>query len=254
MYQWLSAQLSTFYLQAYDAALALCLDAQACWQYERAESSRTFIHTANWNNHHRGFTAGETLKLSLITMHTAYLQHNQRALEITKTVSLRHLQAKDTSATLNMSWPEISASLKTRGTVAFELTQAMFDADYPGHYLRRIKSISVSLPATLSPYEDIRATLTQTYSTIQTSQNADFAYPNLRVREQIALSTGLNDNGLFTLNFEGDDRYLPFEYTGAVSRWILSFPNPAAQQSMLDSLSDVIVHVRYTAKSAGERV
>ena len=254
MYQWLSAQLSSFYLQAYDSALSLCLDAQACWEYERAESNRTFIQTANWDNQHRGLTAGETLKLSLSNMHTAYLQHNQRPLEITKTVSLRLLQAQDTTSTLNASWSEISASLKTKGTAEFELTQAMFDADYPGHYLRRIKSISVSLPATLSPYEDIRATLTQTYSTIQTLQNADFSYPNLRVREQIALSTGLNDNGLFTLNFEGDDRYLPFEYTGAVSRWILSFPNPAAQQSMLDSLNDVIIHVRYTAKSAGEHV
>lgn len=254
MYQWLSAQLSSFYLQAYDSALSLCLDAQACWEYERAESNRTFIQTANWDNQHRGLTAGETLKLSLSNMHTAYLQHNQRPLEITKTVSLRLLQAQDTTSTLNASWSEISASLKTKGTAEFELTQAMFDADYPGHYLRRIKSISVSLPATLSPYEDIRATLTQTYSTIQTLQNADFSYPNLRVREQIALSNGLNDNGLFTLNFEGDDRYLPFEYTGAVSRWILSFPNPAAQQSMLDSLNDVIIHVRYTAKSAGEHV
>lgn len=73
----------------------------------------------------------------------------------------------------------------------------------------------------------------------------------MRVREQVALSTGLNDNGLFTLNFDTDERYLPFEYTGAVSRWRLAFPNPAAQAAMLNSLSDVIVHVRYTARNAG---
>jgi hypothetical protein len=52
---------------------------------------------------------------------------------------------------------------------------------------------------------------------------------------------------MFTLNFD-DDRYLPFEGTGAVSRWSLQFSNHATQQAALDSLTDIIVHVQYTAK------
>ena len=137
------------------------------------------------------------------------------------------------------------------GTVEFALTKALFDADYPGHYLRRIKSVSVSLPATLGPYEDIRATLTQLHNQTQLSEVPGDTRDNLRVREQVALSTGVNDSGLFTLNFDTDERYLPFEFTGVVSRWRLAFPNPAAQHAMLDSLSDIIIHVRYTARSAG---
>ena len=45
----------------------------------------------------------------------------------------------------------------------------------------------------------------------------------------------------------------PFENTGAVSRWQLHFPWPQSegQASMLESLTDIIVRVRYTAK-AGE--
>ena len=66
------------------------------------------------------------------------------------------------------------------------------------------------------------------------------------------LSTGLNDSGLFTLNFDSDERYLPFEYTGAVSEWKLFFPKRTAQLPMLNSLSDIIVHIRYTAQSTGE--
>lgn len=46
-----------------------------------------------------------------------------------------------------------------------------------------------------------------------------------------------------------DERYLPFEGTGAISRWTLSFSNPAAQRDMIDSITDIIVHMRYTAKS-----
>jgi hypothetical protein len=44
---------------------------------------------------------------------------------------------------------------------------------------------------------------------------------------------------------------LPFEYTGAVSKWKLSFPNHHSQRAMLESLTDVIVHLRYTARVGG---
>ena len=42
-------------------------------------------------------------------------------------------------------------------------------------------------------------------------------------REAIATSCGQNDSGLFELNFR-DQRYLPFEYMGAVSRWRIELP------------------------------
>lgn len=253
LYQWLNSQLSTFYFQAYDMAHSLCLAAQACWQFEQADYTRTFIQNTLWNNQYRGLAAGESLKLNLLQMSTAYLQHNQRALEISKTISLRQLHRKDSDATLNQEWSALKANLLVNGIVDFELTQALFDADYPGHYLRRIKSISVSLPATLGPYENIKATLTQTYNKIQFSEAPDSIKENLHVQEEIALSTGLNDSGLFTLNFDHDECYLPFEYTGAVSRWQLAFPNPKDQTILLDSLTDIIVHVRYTAKNPGGR-
>src|SRR5690606_23560705 len=116
-------------------------------------------------------------------------------------------------------------------------------------YLRRIKRISVSLPATVGPYQDIRATLTQSYSTVQMDAQPDGPLKeNLRASQQIALSTGVDDDGLFVFNFD-DERYLPFEGTGAISRWTLSFSNPASQRDMIDSITDIIVHMRYTAKS-----
>ena len=251
LYQWLNSQLAAFYYQAYDAAHPLCLTAQACWQFERADWNNAFITSSSWNNQSKGMTAGESLKLDLQRMDAAYLQRHQRELEITKTVSLRLLHGKDDSTSLNKNWTELKLQMVTDGTVDFALTKALFDADYPGHYLRRIKNVSVSLPATLGPYEDIRATLTQLQNQTQLSESPDDTRNNLRIREQVALSTGINDSGLFTLTFDTDDRYLPFEFTGAVSNWRLAFPNPTAQHAMLDSLSDIIIHVRYTARSAG---
>jgi hypothetical protein len=188
------------------------------------------------------------LKVDLLKMESAYLSRNDRLLEITKTVSLRQLLEKDPDSNVNEDWDTIHHRLRTQGNVDFELTQAMFDHDYPGQYCRRIARVSVSLPVTLGPYEDIRATLTQTYNNVElASVGINSVRENLRASQQIALSSGIDDDGMFTLNFD-DDRYLPFEGTGAVSRWSLQFSNHATQQAALDSLTDIIVHVQYTAK------
>ncbi|MGL6241874.1 neuraminidase-like domain-containing protein [Pseudomonas sp.] len=271
MYQWFTYQLSGFYYQVYDATLSLCQLTERCWRYEMVDySAQPFFQPQAWNSTYRGLGPGEGMKLGLLKMKSAYLLGNERELEIRKTVSLRQLHAKgeirkgvtDTSApsinkpwddsigTNNLSTKGVKSTLIDTGSCEFELTQALYDNDYPGHCLRRIKSISISLPALLGPYEDIRATLTQTSSGVVMPGADKTLMTSLRANQQIALSTGIDDSGLFTLSFQ-DERYLPFEYTGAVSRWQLSFPNHAAQKSMLESLTDIIVHVQYTARANG---
>ncbi|TMU72202.1 phage tail tape measure protein [Pseudomonas fluorescens] len=251
-YDWLNSKFASFYHTAYTTAQSLCQAAEACWQYEMGDFTRTFIRPGAWNASYRGLGAGEELKMSLQQMHSQYLQNNRRDLEIRKTVSLKELKDKDAGPTLNKPWAEIKKSLVENGTCEFELTQAMFEDDYAGenHYLRRIKTISVTLPACLGPYQDIRAVLRQTYSKVEMAATAGNAKENLRASQQIALSTSLEDNGMFQLNFQ-DERYLPFEYTGAISRWSLIFPNHEAQEAMLQSLNDIIVHVSYTARREG---
>jgi len=248
LYQWLNSQFATLYRQAYDATLALCVATQACWQYELADFDRRFIRPGIWNTTYRGLGVGEQLRLSLLNMQAEYLRGHRRELEIRKTVSLRQLKSKTADSTINQQWAEIHADLM-RGKCEFELTHELFEDDYKDqqHYLRRIKTISVSLPALVGPYENIRATLTQTASKVFMSADGQ-AMESRHASQQIALSTGVDDNGLFTLNFN-DDRYLPFEYTGAISTWCLTFPNPEAQRELLESLTDIIVHVSYTARS-----
>jgi len=55
---------------------------------------------------------------------------------------------------------------------------------------------------------------------------------------------------MFVLNFD-DEQYLPFEGTGAVSAWTFSMP-PETNAIDFNSISDVIVKVRYTAKDGGD--
>ena len=253
LYQWLNHQFSALYEQAYETTLDLCLAAEACWQYECADYTRRFIQPGQWNSTYRGLSAGERLKSRLMIMQTEFLKANHRDLEITKTVSLRVLKDKDKASTINRTWPQIHTSLINEGSCDFELTHKMFEDDWKGqgHYLRRIKTLSVTIPGIVSPYENVRATLTQTSSSMYLS--TDKKGPSLkdvRVKQQVALSSGDDDSGLFYLNFL-DDRYLPFEFTGAVSTWRLTFPNPAAQNTLLESLTDIIVHVKYTARTPG---
>jgi len=255
LYTWLTGQLSALYYQAYDAVLSLCQSAEACWQYEMGDFTTHFIQTNAWNDSYRGLLVGETLQLNLQQMESAWLSRNQRRLELTKTISLQQLLGDSAFA-----------DLISNGSASFTLGESLFDNDYPGHYLRQIKFVTLTLPTLIGPYQDVRATLTQTSSSTllkadingvdylndNSKGNANNVVTNLRASQQVAVSSGLNDSGLFVLSF-GDERYLPFEGTGAVSAWTLAFPNKDSdeQQALLSNLSDVIVQVHYTALYGG---
>lgn len=257
LYSWLCGQISAFYYQAYDAVLALCMTTEACWQYEMGDMTTRFIQTNAWNDSYRGLLVGETLLLNLHQMESAWLNRNTRRLELTKTVSLKSLMA-DSNA-----WSQFISS----GKVDFTLNEALYDADYPGHYLRQIKAVTVTLPALIAPYQDICMLLTQTGSSVLLKADVEGVkylddpkkgasanvLKNPRASQQIAVSSGFNDAGVFEINF-GDERYLPFEGTGAVSNWQIMFPNATSvkQKALLESLNDVIIQVHYTAMNGGE--
>jgi hypothetical protein len=67
--------------------------------------------------------------------------------------------------------------------------------------------------------------------------------------QSVVTSSAGNDSGLFS-DGTGDDRYLPFEGSGAVSRWRLELPTGAPQFDY-DTISDVVLHLRYTARDGG---
>jgi len=67
--------------------------------------------------------------------------------------------------------------------------------------------------------------------------------------QSIATNSGQNDAGLFEMNFR-DERYLPFECAGAISQWHLELPAPYPQFDYR-TLSDLIIHLKYTARDGG---
>ncbi|MEN1834990.1 neuraminidase-like domain-containing protein [Pseudomonas lijiangensis] len=283
LYQWLIGQMATLYFQAYDVVLSMCLGTEACWQYEIGDRDTRFIPVNAWADNRYGLTAGEMLKLGLLQMESAFLSRHERRLELTKTISLKNLlrhydpgaNAEDATPRAT-GWEAVITQLETTGEIAFDLDSSLFDKDYPGQYLRQIVRVSVSIPAVLGPYEDIRVLLTQQASSVLLSpdiRGVRYLYKeagelppesddevdstnivfNPRTYQKIGISSGIDDHGMFMLDF-GDERYFPFEGTGAVSRWLLSFPRHESerQKAILGSLTDIILHVKYLAVDGGK--
>jgi hypothetical protein len=67
----------------------------------------------------------------------------------------------------------------------------------------------------------------------------------------IATSTAQNDSGLFEFSFR-DERYLPFEGSGAISEWLIELStDDELRQFDYSTISDVILHLRFTARESG---
>ncbi|CAQ84150.1 MULTISPECIES: Tc toxin subunit A-related protein [Photorhabdus] len=253
LYTWMISQISSLYLQAYDAVSSLCLSAQASLQYELGLDEQNFVDGGSWNDFYQGLLVGENLKLALQRMERVYVEQNSRRLEIIKTISLKSL--------LGEEWETKLQTLKSHNPITFNLDELkQFGGDYPGLFNRRIKSVSVTLPMLIGPYEDICAKLSlsgvSSYTTkadlktvekmLKEGVRAETPYTvrSIQPNQQIVLSTGINDSGMFTLNFD-DERFLPFEGVGVGSSWNFQFTNTSQD---LESLTDVILHIRYTAK------
>ena len=69
--------------------------------------------------------------------------------------------------------------------------------------------------------------------------------------QAIATSSGQNDAGVFEL--APDERYLPFESSGVISRWSIELP-PKHNAFDLRTVTDVIMQLTYTAQDAGGRL
>jgi hypothetical protein len=243
LYSWMSGQISTLHFQSYQMALILARQAQRAFEHELGLETQNFIQPNHWNSLRKGLLAGEHLYEDLKKMELAYIENNKRLHELTKNISLALLHQ------------EALIMLRETGSCHFNLPEAIFDLDHPGHYMRRIKSMSLSIPCVTGPYTSVSAKLTLQNSRIR--KNADlinggyaeqmndenpssildprFTSGIARV-ESIATSSGQNDSGMFELNFR-DERYLPFEGAGVISQWKLELPNEFRQFDY-DTISD----------------
>jgi hypothetical protein len=247
LYEWMVSQTSTTYFQAYQLAYSVAKAAEQCFERELAISEGGYIQFGYWDSLHQGLTAGEKLRYDLRRLESAFLTQNDRELEILKHVSLMALD------------PTALLELRETGSCLINLPEMIFDLDNPGHYMRRLKSIAVTVPCVVGPYTSVSATLTLLNNQIRTSPSASGQYACKGESDprfvddpggaEIVTSGAQNDSGMFELRFE-DERYLPFETAGAISTWRLTLNN-VFRQFDYSTITDLVLHVRYTARDGG---
>jgi hypothetical protein len=256
LYTWMQGEISKIYYECYKFAFDIAKKTEQTMKHEvmREElDNMTFIKFNYWDSGRKGLLAGEALYLDLKRMEMAYHDYNRREYEIVKHVSIQQLD------------PKALLQLKTTGSCEITIPEYLFDVDCPGHYMRRIKTVSMSIPCVVGPYASINCTMSLVKSTVRRSpllldgeysrslsggEDDDRFEDYFGTIQSIVTSNAQNDSGLFERNLR-DERYLPFEGAGAESTWKLEIPITYKQFDN-NTISDVILHMMYTARNGGE--
>ncbi|MEO5730873.1 MAG: hypothetical protein ABI134_23295, partial [Byssovorax sp.] len=240
LYDWMVGELSAVHFQSYRLAWDAARRAERAFQFELGDEAGSFLQAGAWDSLRKGLLAGEKLQHDLRRMEMAYLDKNRREFEITRHISLAQLD------------PIELIRLRETGACTIDLPEGLFDRDYPGHYFRRIKTVSITIPCVTGQYTGLNATLSLGANSIRRQHIVGSPLTTATdTAESIVTSGGQNDSGLFEANLH-DERYLPFEGKGAISKWHLEI-NPATNAFDLATISDVILHLRYTASYGGDQ-
>ena len=252
LYTWMNAEVKRLYSQCFQFAFDLAKKSKRALQHELGNPELRYLDYGYLAGK-EGLLAGEKLFVDLKRMEMAYHDLNQREYELTKHVSLVQVD------------PLAVLQLRQTGSCTVTLPEALFDMDGPGHYFRRIKSVAVSIPCVVGRYASVNCTLSLLKSSIRTTPIIGESYARGGAEDSrfndyfgslqsIVTSAAQNDSGMFETNLH-DERYLPFEGSGVISEWSLELPaNPShADPAQFDynTISDVILHIRYTARLGG---
>jgi hypothetical protein len=251
LHGWRVSQLSALYFQTYQMAYDLAKRAERAFEHELGDTGAlAHIRFGQWDSLRKGLLAGEQLHFDLRRMEKAYLDQDRRLHEIT-----RHVSLKD-------ELPDAFSALGD-GECRFELPESLFDRDYPGHFMRRIRSVRLTVKLAGEPRPaNVNCTLSLLASSVRMRVTAG-AYarrspnePDPRFRDEIGAvqsivtSSGRDDGGVFDLGGE-DPRYLPFEGAGAISSWKIELPPVQAAGDFSARVDDVVLHLGYTARDGG---
>jgi transposase-like protein len=134
----------------------------------------------------RGLTGSARLLQDIYQLDQSAFETNKRKLQLSKTISLAQLV------------PIEFQNFRQTEVLPFTTQMALFDRDFPGHYLRMTRRVRTSIVALIPPNQGIRATLATTG--LSRAVIADGGFRSMVIRrdpELVALTSPLIPTGLF---------------------------------------------------------
>jgi len=252
-FQWLKSEYNSVYYRSYTIVYDMAKKAEQAYRFELGlEPTDPFIQFGFWEANHDGLVAGERLYNGLQKLEQAFTDTRRHDFEIQKSVPLNRIK---------------KTTLDSTG-VEFDLVEDDFDRDFPGHYRRRIKCVSLAMPNNATT-ANLSCTLTlveHKYRVKEVSDvaayrnsrqpsatiNRDFRKDNVPITAIAVALEGFDSGnaGVFELSFDKDE-YLPFEGAGAVSKWRLEFP-PWSYQSASGYLDQMVLKLKYTSSRGSD--
>jgi hypothetical protein len=251
LYDWMSGTLEQVYRYFLQQATAVARLAESQLAFERQETPPGIVQADYWESlrgtvaaspseptspDRRGLTGSARLLQDVTRLDQYAFETDRRKLQLTKTISLARLD------------PFAFQRFRETGVMTFATPMRLFDRDFPGHYLRLIKRVRVSVVALIPPAEGIKATLATTgLSRVVIGGDTFQTTVVHRPPESVALTTPRDATGLFELEAQGQgEMLLPFEGLGVDTSWQLTMPH-AANAIEYRTVADVMLTVEYTS-------
>lgn len=248
LYNWMGNVLEKSYAFMLNLATSVARTAERQLYFEKQEQAGPFILDDYWEANSGGLTSGKTnldrrgltgsarLLVDITRLDQFAFDSNKRKLQLTKVISL------------SQNFPSEFRIFKETGVMNFELTNRVFDYDFPGHYLRLINSVKTTVVGLIPVYDGIKATLTT--DTISYTVVGGDTFQKIPIRrlelDSVALTSANNANGLFELQPMQGELLNPFEGVGIESRWQFKMP-PFSNRLDFTNIADILITVEYTA-------
>lgn len=244
-YEWLASVLADTYAFFLRLATATARLAELQLAFERQQAPRQLIRADYWTaasagyggdiaKDTRGVTGSTRLTQDLYNLDEQAFSSEQRLLNLSQSFSLAE------------RGPLEFETFRRTGVLSFATPMAWFDEGFPGHYMRLIKRVRVSIIALIPPTAGIRASLIN--NGLSRVVTADPGNPTTVIQQgpQIAVLTSpAAASGVFELDMQSE-LLLPFEGGGVDTSWVLELP-PSGNAFDFGSLMDVVVSIDYTA-------
>jgi hypothetical protein len=250
LYRWMGNVLERTYSYMLNLSTAVAKTAEQQYAFEQQQQSAAFILDDYWTLpqtgamalsgggvDRRGLTGSARLLQDITRLDQYAFDTTKRKLQMTKVISIGQL------------FPDAFQTFQETGVLKFDLTNRLFDYDFPGHYLRLINGVKISVVGLIPVYDNIKATLTAS-TTSYTVISTNYMFQKIPIRrleaEKVALTAANRATGLFEFQQAQGELLNPFEGMGVESRWEFKMPKFSNRMDY-GNIADVLVEIDYTA-------